>query len=189
MTKRERFNSLWSTITREGKDNVLEYLEKSDYFKAPASTQYHSNHEEGLLEHSLNVVYMLQELSDRNALEWCDKDSIVIIGLLHDICKTNYYNVEYRNAKNENGEWVKVPYYKVEDKMPLGVHGDKSVMMFQHLGIKLTKEEMYCIRYHMGAYEGKEVYGSLSNAKKKYENILWVCLADELATIKEEKIK
>lgn len=184
--KKEKFYELWNSIERKGKENVLKYLEKSDYFKAPASTMYHNAFEGGLLEHSLNVTYRLKELSDNNKLEWENKDSIVIIGLLHDICKTNFYSTEYRNAKDESGNWVKVPYYKVEDKMPLGIHGDKSVMLLQKLGLELTTEEMYCIRYHMGAYEGEQVYNSLGKAKRKYRNILYVHLADELASIEEE---
>ena len=42
-------------IKREGCDKILEYLEKSDFFKAPASTKFHSCHEGGLCEHSVKV--------------------------------------------------------------------------------------------------------------------------------------
>lgn len=184
---REKFNEIWKSIKRENKEEVLKYLERSDYFNAPASTKYHSSYEGGLLKHSIKVYEKLKELSERNNLKFEREDSIAIISLLHDICKTNYYKVEYRNAKDNNGNWIKVPYYSVEDKMPLGIHGDKSVMLIQALGLRLTKEEMYCIRYHMGAYECKEIYASLGNAKKRYENILWVHLADELASIEEER--
>lgn len=184
---REKFNEIWKSIKRENKEEVLKYLERSDYFNAPASTKYHSSYEGGLLKHSIKVYEKLKELSERNNLKFESEDSIAIISLLHDICKTNYYKVEYRNAKDNNGNWVKTPYYSVEDKMPLGIHGDKSVMLIQALGFKLSKEEMYCIRYHMGAYEGKEIYASLGNAKKRYSNILWVHLADELASIEEER--
>jgi hypothetical protein len=187
ISDREKFYELWDRIKREGKENVLEYLEKSDYFLAPASTQYHSSYEGGLLAHSLNVTYKLYELSEKNDLKWEKEDSIIIIGLLHDICKTHFYSVEYKNVKDKDNNWIKVPYYKVDDKMPLGVHGDKSVMLLQRLGLEMSNEEMYCIRYHMGAYEGESVYSSLGRAKKKYSNILWVHLSDELASIEEEK--
>ena len=63
-------------------------------------------------------------------------ESLIIIALLHDICKANFYKVDYRNAKNSFGEWEKVPYYTVEDTIPYG-HGEKSVMMLTEY-IKLT---------------------------------------------------
>ena len=186
---KEKFKKLWGMIgTREGKDSVLEYLEKSDYFRCPASSKFHCAYEGGLLEHSIRVAEKLIELSGKNGIVWEDLCSPIVIGLLHDICKTHFYKVEYRNAKDESGKWVQVPYYSVEDRMPIGIHGDKSVMLIQQLGMKLTSEELYCIRYHMGAYEGKEVLTSLGLAKKKYPNILWVCLADEMASLEEEGV-
>lgn len=186
---KERFKQLWGMIGgREGKGKVLEYLEKSDYFSCPASSKFHCSYSGGLLEHSIRVAEKLIEISKDNGIEWEDLGSPIVIGLLHDICKTHFYKVEYKNAKDENGKWIQVPYYSVDDRMPIGIHGDKSVMLIQQLGMKLTSEELYCIRYHMGAYEGKEVLTSLSLAKKKYPNILWVCLADELCSLEEEGV-
>lgn len=186
--KNQEFYSLWNQIDLLKKEKVLEYLKGSDYFIAPSSTRFHSSFEGGLLVHSLNVVYYLLYLTDKLQLKWERPESPIIIGLLHDLCKTNFYNVEYKNAKNEKGELIKVPYYTIKDLNPIGVHGDKSVMLIQKLGFKLTDEELYCIRFHMGAYEGKEVFSSLGEAKKKYPNILYTCLADELATIWEDEV-
>lgn len=185
----DKFYDIWNNkIKRDGKEKVLEYIQRSDYFKAPASTMFHSNIEGGLLYHSIKVCEKLENLVRSNSSVVFEReDSIYIIGLLHDICKTYYYDVDYRNVKNEKGVWEKKPYYKVKDLMPVGVHGDKSVMLLLKLGLELTTEEIYCIRYHMGAYEGKEVYNSLGEAKHKCPNILWVHLADELASIEEDK--
>lgn len=187
MEIRERFEEYFSKIKRVGKDKILEYLNKSDYFKAPASTIYHSSMEGGLVYHSIKVVECLEKLVKNNNLVFEREDSIYVIGLLHDICKTYFYEVDYRNVKNEQGIWEKRPYYKVKDLMPVGVHGDKSVMLLLKLGLELTTEEIYCIRYHMGAYESKEVMNSLGEAKHRCNNILWVQLADELATLEEDK--
>lgn len=187
MSEKERFLELINSINREGKERLISYLEKSDFFIAPASTQFHSSYEGGLLHHSLKVYDKLIQLIVNNNIKFKDVDSPIIIALLHDICKTQYYSVEYRNTKNENGQWVQKPFYKVKDECPIGVHADKSVMMLLQLGLKLTNEEIYCIRYHMGAYESREVMQSLGNAKKKYENIVWVCLADDLASLDEER--
>ena len=184
---KENFYDLWEKIgERKGKEKVLEYLEKSDYFKCPASSKFHCAYENGLLEHSIRVAEKLIKLTKNNSIKWENENSPIVIGLLHDICKTQFYKIEYRNVKDENGKWKQTPYYAIEDKMPIGVHGDKSVMLIQKLGMELTNEELYCIRYHMGAYEGKEVFNSLGMAKKKYPNISWVCLADEICSLEEE---
>ena len=108
------------------------------------------------------------------------EESLIIIALLHDICKVNFYKVDYRNAKNEFGEWEKVPYYTIEDTIPYG-HGEKSVMMLTEY-IKLTSEEKYAIRWHMGFTEPKELYGTLGQAFKKYPVALLVHEADLEAT-------
>ena len=107
-------------------------------------------------------------------------ESLILIALLHDICKVNFYKVDYRNAKNEFGEWEKVPYYTIEDTIPYG-HGEKSVMMLTEY-IKLTSEEKYAIRWHMGFTEPKESYGTLGQAFKKYPVALLVHEADLEAT-------
>ena len=108
------------------------------------------------------------------------EDTIKIITLLHDICKANFYKVDYRNAKNSLGEWEKVPYYTVDDQIPYG-HGEKSVMMISEY-IKLTPEEKYCIRWHMGFTEPKELYTTIGNAYKKYPLALLLHEADLEAT-------
>ena len=103
------------------------------------------------------------------------------MALLHDICKANYYKVDFRNAKNQvTGEWEKVPYYTVDDTIPYG-HGEKSVMMLTEY-IKLTNEEKYAIRWHMGFTEAKENYQYLSVAYKKYPVALLLHEADLEAT-------
>ena len=108
------------------------------------------------------------------------EETLIIIGLLHDLCKVNFYKIDYRNAKNERGEWEKVPYYTVEDTIPYG-HGEKSVMMITEY-IKLSSEEKYAIRWHMGFSEPKETYGTLGQAWKKYPLGLLLNEADLEAT-------
>lgn len=183
---KEKFYELWNSFERLGQNELLNYLENHDYFTCPASTQFHSSYPGGLLHHSLKVYEKLLELTEKNNLVWESEASIIIISLLHDICKTRFYVKDYRNVKDETGKWIKKEIYKINDLDPIGVHGDKSVMILYKLGFMLTEEEIYCIRYHMGAYESKECISSLSNAIRKYPNILYVQLADILATIEEE---
>lgn len=57
----EKFEKLLTSVKREGMDRLLEFIRKSDFYKAPASTRFHSCHEGGLLEHSLNVYTCLSK--------------------------------------------------------------------------------------------------------------------------------
>ena len=169
---KEEYINLLKGINREGMDKLIEFLENSDFFTAPASTRYHGAWEGGLLAHSMKVYEILKTKIE-------DSDAVKIVALLHDICKTNFYKTDFRNVKN-NGVWEQVPYYTIDDTIPYG-HGEKSVMMISEF-IKLTPEEKYAIRWHMGFTEPKELYGTLGQAYKKYPLALLAFEADLEAT-------
>lgn len=178
---KEEFIELLRSTKREGIEQVIQFIEKTDFYKAPASTRFHGNYEGGLLEHSMKVYEILKHKVEKAIVDLnVSDDTVIIIALLHDICKVNYYKVDYRNAKNERGEWEKVPYYTVDDTIPYG-HGEKSVMMLTEY-MKLTSEEKYAIRWHMGFTEPKEVYNTLGQAFKKYPVALMLHEADLEAT-------
>lgn len=178
---KEEFINLLRSTNREGIEELIQFLEKSDFYKAPASTRFHGSFEGGLLEHSMKVYEILKHKVKNSVLDLnVSDDTLIIIALLHDICKANFYKVDYRNAKNERGEWEKVPYYTVDDTIPYG-HGEKSVMMITEY-MKLTVEEKYCIRWHMGFTEPKEVYNTLGQAFKKFPLALILHEADLEAT-------
>lgn len=156
MTKREEFIAVYQeNIKRRGADRLLEWLDSdaSDFFTAPSSTRFHGAYEGGLVEHSLNVYECLKDYLSRprtKDLYGMDytPETIAVTALLHDICKVGFYAVDYRNAKNDQGVWEKVPYYTVRDTLPYG-HGEKSVYMIQSF-MRLTRDEAFAIRYHMG---------------------------------------
>ncbi len=178
---KEKFLELLRSIDREGMEDLINFLESTDFFKAPASTKFHGNFEGGLLQHSLKVYEILSEKIKHTPVEMnIPEDTIKIVALLHDICKANFYKIDYRNAKNDLGVWEKVPYYTVEDTIPYG-HGEKSVMMITEY-IKLTAEEKYAIRWHMGFTEPKENYNTIGLAYKKYPLALLLHEADLEAT-------
>ena len=169
---KEKFLTLCrENIHREGIDKLLAWLEKSDFFTAPASTRFHGAHEGGLVEHSLNVY---EQLVNGNPTE-----TTAIVSLLHDLCKTDYYTVSTRNVK-ENGVWVQKPYYTVDDKFPYG-HGEKSVFMIERF-MRLTNEEAFAIRFHMGEYSDPNT----GKAFEKYPLALLLHQADERATFMME---
>ncbi len=178
---KEEFIKLLKETNREGIDKVINFLENSDFFTAPASTRFHGSKENGLLEHSMKVYEMLKYKTQNSIVPInTPEESIRIIALLHDICKTNFYKVDYRNAKNDLGVWEKVPYYTIDDTIPYG-HGEKSVMMLTEY-MKLTNEEKYAIRWHMGYTEPKELYNTIGAAFKKYPIALLTHEADLEAT-------
>ena len=178
---KQEFISLLKTVNREGVDKLLDFIEKTDFYTAPASTRFHGSYEGGLLEHSLKVYeILLHKVKNTVKPIEVSEDTIKIVALLHDICKVNYYKVDYRNAKNELGVWEKVPYYTIEDTIPYG-HGEKSVMMITEY-MKLTSEEKYAIRWHMGYTEPKELYSTIGEAYKRYPLALLMHEADLEAT-------
>jgi len=187
---KEEFIKLLKETNREGMDKVISFLENSDFFTAPASTRFHGDHEGGLVEHSLNVYKLLNsKIKFSKPFDMAvndNEDTIKIVSLLHDVCKVNYYQVDYRNVKNEQGVWERVPYYKVADTVPYG-HGEKSVMMISRF-IDLTMHEMYAIRWHMGFTEPKELYGTISETFNRCPLALALHEADlEASYILEKK--
>ena len=194
MNARNRFIEVFkSKIKREGADKLLEFIcsASSDFFTAPASARYHSSYEGGLCEHSLNVYDCLCEYLNRPVakekygLNYSD-ETIAIVSLLHDICKMNVYKTSYRNVKNEQGQWEKVPYFEFDDSLPYG-HGEKSVYMITPF-MKLTREEAFAIRYHMG-FSGPEDANQVGRALEMFPLAFALCVADMEASYYMEGIE
>ena len=57
---KEKFLEILRKVNREGIEELINFLEKSDFFTAPASTRFHGNHEGGLAEHSIKVYEILK---------------------------------------------------------------------------------------------------------------------------------
>lgn len=189
-----RFEAEMGKINRPGVDKLMKYIQGSDFYTAPASTKFHLSCEGGLLQHSLNVLDALRGIltwnSDTNAWDYqvagktidsVPDESVVIMALLHDICKTYFYGTATRNVKNDRtGKWEKKPYYTVEDRMPLG-HGPKSAMLIKEY-IQLTSKEMYAIWHHMGFTGDRENDGNVGASIEKYPILLALQTADWMAS-------
>ena len=119
--KQEYLEIFYDNIERDGAEEILNYLEKSDFFTAPASSRFHSNFAGGLCLHHVIVYKRFLSLVQKEfGKDWekiISAESVAIIALLHDICKTNFYIVETRNVKVD-GQWIQKPYYKAEDPLP-----------------------------------------------------------------------
>ena len=180
-----------NNIKREGIDDLLDYLQKTDFFEAPASTKFHSSFAGGLCLHSLNVYERyIKNLEKEYGSEWqkyITLESATIIALFHDICKANVYKVEYRNVK-EDGVWVQKPYYSYNDTLPYG-HGEKSVYIINGF-LRLTREEAMAINWHMGGFDSRVKGGfyGLENVFYSYPTALVFHLSDIEATYLDEKM-
>lgn len=187
MTNKEKYIEIYNqNITREGADNLLEYLlsKSSDFFTAPASTRFHGSYEGGLVEHSLNVYESLVDYLNRDRVKTLYKqsynmESIAIVSLLHDICKINCYKPGTRNTKDSNGNWQQVSTYEFEDNLPYG-HGEKSVYIITGF-MKLTRDEAFAIRYHMG-FSGVEDKRSIGDSFEIFPLSFALATADMEAT-------
>lgn len=191
MSAKEEFIQIFRTyITRPGADALLDYLtNKSDFFTVPASARYHSAHEGGLCEHSLNVYYCLKDYVTRErvqelyGLEYSE-ETLAIVALLHDVCKIGCYQPGVRNVKGPDGRWSQVPTYNFSDPMPYG-HGEKSVYVVNGF-LRLSREEAFAIRYHMG-FSGSEDARQVGNAFEMYPLAFCLSVADMEATYFLEK--
>ena len=196
MTDRERFVNIWRTeVKREGADRLLEWLcsPSCDFFTAPASTRFHGSVRGGVCAHSLNVYdclcdYMThsdmgKSLRDRSG-EAYTRESLAITALLHDLCKVNFYRETTRNVK-KNGVWETVPYYSIEDDLPYG-HGEKSVYIISGF-MKLTRDEAFAIRYHMGFSTGEpEERGNIGKALQMFPLAYALVISDMAASYFKE---
>lgn len=192
---KDRFIQLYQAfVKRPGSDKLLAWLETTDFFEAPASTRFHLSRPGGLVEHSVHVYERLRALfiAEKERADLCagitsqEEETIAICGLLHDVCKANFYTVEMRNRKNEQGQWEKYPYYVVDDQLPYG-HGEKSVYIISGF-MKLTREEAMAIRWHMGFSDTDFKGGgfSVGNAFGKFPLAVLMHIADLQATYLDE---
>ena len=186
MNYHEEFCNIWNHhVTRPGAEKLLDWLHTTDFFQAPASTRFHGACAQGLVMHSLNVYHTLM---DRYFEEGDSQESMAICGLLHDLCKANYYKTGTRNVKNEEtGQWEKVPTFTVEDAFPYG-HGEKSVFLIERF-IRLRPAEAVAIRWHMGGFDDAVRGGSfaISQAYDAYPLAVKLHIADLTATYPLEK--
>lgn len=162
---------------------LFDYLIANGFFVKPAAISHHGNFTGGLFQHSLAVTENLVEMTEKLHIRWTRPESPYIVGMFHDICKMDDYCD--KNAMDtvvmgtgepisNNPQWVR------NTDCILKGHGNKSVMMLSQF-INLTEEEIFCIRFHMGAYETDE-WDAFDKAIRKYESVLWTHTADMYAS-------
>lgn len=199
---KDEFNTLLRSTNRPGVDNLIAWLEKTDFYVAPASQGYHGCFPGGLLSHSLNVyhaavklreAYKELALPEKKVAEIPD-DSLIISTLLHDLCKANIYKEDIKFFKDDNNQWHKYMSYKIDDPIPWG-HGDKSCLLIQyHMFLRI--DEVSAILFHMMSCDpfmtnptNTYVYKPMMDSVDRYPLVLIVAQADMIASfMMEEKI-
>lgn len=157
------------------------WLTDNGFFTQAASTKYHGAYEGGLFDHSYEVTQVLLDMTQRLNLQWTRPESPYIIGMFHDLCKID----NYITITDEPGETImgtgdvkgREIHFEYNPNCILTGHADKSIMLLSQF-INLTEEELLCIRFHMGAYEGQDQWDNYDKAIRKYETVLFTHTAD-----------
>lgn len=198
---KQMFNSLIRSIKREGADieGLLNKLENSDFYIAPASIKFHNNFEGGLVQHSLNVYKNLKYLCSLYNSN-IDEDSIIITSLLHDFDKMNKYEKVFKNVKkyspngskrDEGGnfDWVSETGYQPKDakyRFVFSHHGHNSEYMASTF-IPLKLEESAAIVNHMGSTQEEGKIWDFTPVMERYTLAALLHAADFLACYVDER--
>lgn len=164
-------------------ESCLNWLHGTDFYTAPASTQYHDAEPGGLHMHSLRVVNKINDLYQLpDFAEHVELHRAVVVALVHDWCKINFYEPYKRNVKNEEtGVWEQVQAYRYgKSKIPMG-HGETSLYIAQKF-FKLTMDQALAIRWHMGDPGNSESY-NFWDANEKYPLVNMLQFADRLSIV------
>lgn len=170
-----------SNIKRKGIKDLMNYIDSTDFFSAPASTRFHSPYSGGLCFHSLCVYSVLKKLVDLHNL-YISLETVTLVSLFHDLCKINCYQRSSRNVKdNSTGKWTTVPYWSFNDSFPAG-HGEKSVFIISDY-LRITKEEKLAIRWHMLFSNITSIDASLNAALNQTPLVILTANADHQASV------
>ena len=190
--QRDKFLKIFdgSIGEREGKEALREWLlsDDCDFFIAPASTKYHGNYDGGLCEHSIDVYVMAVRLESlyrediRKQYLVLNRpydhdqfmESLTIAALFHDLCKTNFYKTRISGRNNTT--------FAVDEQLPFGGHGSKSVYVLSKYLKDITDDEAIAINCHMGFSRAGDSTVSIGESFR-YSPLAWIIhVADEAAT-------
>lgn len=157
---------------QDSTDELLDYLEQTDFFDAPASTKYHENFKGGLCLHSLKVMNRALMLLDSNiwdkSYEFLGK--VIICALIHDICKVGLYEKQGNIYK-----------WRTDRDTYLG-HGEYSAIQALKFIPFLDDDMLMAIRWHMGLWDcSNSGQGDYSNACQKVPLVHLIQFADLLS--------
>lgn len=176
MNKEERIKLFDDMMGEFVPDEFRAWLIENGFFDHPASKDHHGVYEGGLFDHSYLVTKTLCSFTERLDLKWQKERSPYIVGMFHDLCKIDRYvrkDIKWGDYKSKEAwEYNNAPL--------LTGHGEKSVILLQQ-HMKLTDEEMLCIRWHHGAFDDSKRWNSYGRSVTNYPNVLYTHTADMVA--------
>lgn len=191
-----RFVELVESIEIPGANipGLLEFLQNTDFFVAPASTKYHGSIRGGLVLHSLEVYDNLLKLVETfkdDEHPAIDPNSLKVAALFHDLSKMNYYKLSSRNEKEYKADgkqvdalgrfnWNSIIEYKTieADSRFVCVDHDVNSAFLINQFIPLTQEEFAAIANHSGGMTNKFSNADLNTIFKVYPLALFLHLSD-----------
>ena len=201
---KDEFLRLISEIEIEDADTqgLVEFLDSNDFFTAPASTQYHAAYEGGLCQHSLNVYHNLVKLYEMNKgkVPEYSKNTLLVVALLHDISKVNFYEKYVVNKKiyNEKGsksdnmgkfDWFAEDAWKTKDahdRFVFGTHAQNSLMLVGRFIPLDIEESCAIVNHHCNTNDSNVLYDQ-SAILEKYPLATLLHLADMVSTFIDER--
>lgn len=114
----QRVIDLVKTLNRPGVDNVIAFLQRSDF--QTAQCVGHHKYSGGLIDHLLEVYEIMMQNNKR-----FDKDTIVVCALFHDLGKARMTGYRFK-----------------------GPHEKRSIKILEQCGFPLTEEESFAILNH-----------------------------------------
>lgn len=196
---KDRFISLLTSTNRPGVQNLIDFLNRTDFFEAPRSTRFHNNFKGGLCAHSLNVYDNLKKLNNLYKFNFSD-DSLRLVGLLHDLSKVNFYEYSTRNVKkyNKNGaysdnmgkfDWETTGFYKVKDAQLQDFvfynHEINSYVLINKW-VTLTEPEMIAVMNHHAVFDTGGARLDIGEIYNRYPLAAFLHIADTMAAYIDE---
>lgn len=103
-------------------------------------TEYQGAYMGGMVEHSLNVVRLMAELNNTYK-SGISAETIVTVGLFHDIGKVGNLEMEYYISKNSDWHNRLGIMYEINPEISQTPVSQRSLFLLQHFGVALTEEE------------------------------------------------
>lgn len=213
-------------------DGLIAYLDSHEFFTSPATTKYHSSFKGGLALHSLQVyrnlcdlvsVFATKEvpnpeyvpLLDREPnVEYAeieptirvpvyDSDSLLILGLLHDVSKAGMYESYYKNKKvyvdeptkqskkDDLGyfEWKSEEAFQVKEASDRMIAGSRAFNSYYitSMFIPMTHEEMSAMINQTAGTDKTENISDLGEIMSKFNLTVFLHCADMISSYCQEK--
>lgn len=159
---------------------LYKFLEDTDYFKKPASTQYFKAYEGGLCKYALDLYYELCQLVNAYMPGRYTEIDVIKVALFKDLYRAELYESFYKNVKNDlTGQWEtqKAFRYK-EQRKTFGDINFGSYMLAKNF-INFSDEQIEAI---IQSAAKSDYAGDIHDIMRSYPLVTLTKMADLAAT-------